>query len=84
MKKVLNMKKSAALREKTHLRPVLRNDTRWWSTYKKIDRYVNLRQYLDQSDTEIVVLMLSPAEECEVRVLHENQKVNSVSKKLQG
>ena len=46
---------------------------------------LNLPEYLDQKISEIVVLMLSPAEESRVRVLHEIlQKVNSVSKKLNG
>ena len=84
MKKLLSLKKSAVLRKKTELRPVLRNDTRWWSTFVMVERYIKLRPFLDESDTDIVLLMLSPAEEIQIRVLHENlQKINSVSKKLQ-
>ena len=51
-------KKSASLRKKTQLRPILRNKTRWSSTFQMIDRYTQLKAFLPQSDLELVPLLL--------------------------
>ena len=39
MKKLCNLKKSAQLRKSTPLRPVMRNKTRWSSTFAMVERF---------------------------------------------
>ena len=64
MKKLRSVKKSAVLRRSTSLHPVLRNITRWSSTFAMLKRYNELRPILCEiNDPEIVDLLPSPAEE---------------------
>ena len=42
VKKLTGLKKSGALRGVTNLRPVMRNDTRWSSTFEMLSRYFEL------------------------------------------
>jgi hypothetical protein len=46
MKKLLNIKIAGALRRKTDLKPVIRNVTRWSSTYSMIKRFLKLKDVL--------------------------------------
>ena len=45
MKKLTNLKKSAALRQKTKLRRVLGTETRWSSTYELLKRYFEIKTF---------------------------------------
>lgn len=45
-----NIKQAGKLRTKTQLSPVLRNDTRWSSTYSMLKRFFEIRGFLDESD----------------------------------
>ena len=78
------MKKVAKLRKKAQLRPIIRNDTRWWSTKTMIERYSELNCLLYKHDIELIILILSPAEESELETRHKKLKLfDSVSRKLQ-
>lgn len=46
MKKLLNLKIAGALRRKTDLKPVIRNVTRWSSTYSMLKRFLQLKDIL--------------------------------------
>ena len=63
MLKLSNVKKSAELRRKTTLRPIIRNVTRWSLTYEMVTRYTELKPFLDTDDTDMIPLLLSPAQE---------------------
>jgi len=49
MKKLNTIKGKAWLKEKTKLRPVLRNVTRWSSTFKMVERYIDLKPHLENA-----------------------------------
>ncbi|KAF1781907.1 Ribonuclease H-like domain [Phytophthora cactorum] len=79
------LKQSAKLRLKTSLRPVIRQDTRWSSTFSTVHRYFKLLEHLDPTDDAIVDVL--PAPPCNKRLLSllkDLKKVESVPKALQG
>ncbi|ETO65693.1 hypothetical protein F444_17046 [Phytophthora nicotianae P1976] len=49
-------------RAKTQLRPVIRQDTRWRSTFSMIKHYFDLLEFIDAIDDELEDLMPSPAQ----------------------
>ena len=55
VKKLTGLKKSGALRGVTNLRPVMRNDTRWSSTFEMLSRYFELKGFLDHTDHDLAV-----------------------------
>jgi hypothetical protein len=58
MKLLKGVKRRAALEEKGAKKlPILRNSTRWSSTYQMLERYFDLLQYMDMSDQELMVLI---------------------------
>ncbi|RLN90823.1 hypothetical protein BBJ28_00012509 [Nothophytophthora sp. Chile5] len=77
---------AAKLRRKTLLRPVLRQDTRWSSTFAMVKRYFDLKEYLDgDDDDELTTAMPSRREEKQLKVILGNFKmIESTSKKLQS
>ena len=84
MKKLATLKKSGKLRKKTDLRPKIRNDTRWSSTYSMLKRYFDLQNFLDLADRDTADLLPGPSENFKLRECLEHlQKFESVSKKLQ-
>ena len=84
MKKLATLKKSGKLRKKTDLRPKIRNDTRWSSTYSMLKRYFELQNCLDLADRDTADLLPGPSENFKLRECLEHlQKFESVSKKLQ-
>ena len=50
------------LRTKTQLSPVLRNDTRWSSTYSMLKRFFEIRSFLDESDRALAANLPSSLE----------------------
>ena len=83
MKKLTNLKKSAALRQKK-LRSVLRNETRWSSTYEMLKRYFEIKHFPDTNDTDIAPLLPSAVKDNQLSTLLGVLKdFESVSKKLQ-
>ncbi|KAF1792863.1 Ribonuclease H-like domain [Phytophthora cactorum] len=70
---------------KIALRPVIRQETRWSSTFMMLHRYFQLLEHLDKEDGDIADLLPSPACNRHLRALHQELKdVESVSKALQG
>ena len=85
MKKLMTLRNSAKLREKTNLRPIMKCDLRWSSVHSMISRYLELKEFIDQSDAEIVCLLPSPPEHLRIIALMNVLDIfNSVSLKLQN
>ncbi|RLN56451.1 hypothetical protein BBJ28_00022526 [Nothophytophthora sp. Chile5] len=85
MIKLRTLKQAAKLRFKTSLRPVLRQDTRWSSTFQMVNRFFQLVIQLDRDDDALADLLPSPAATKRLKVLLTDLKrVESVSKKVQG
>ena len=84
MKKLTTLKYSAQLRRKTSLRPILKNETRWSSTFEMIQRYFRLKEFFDIYDEGLRDFILSVAEEIQLQIVLEKLKdFESVSKHLQ-
>lgn len=85
MIRLRTLMQSAKLRAKTQLRPVIRQDTRWSSTFAMVNRYFKLLEFIDCRDDDIADLVPSPACNRRLRgLLKDLKKVESVSKALQG
>ena len=81
---MMTLKKSGALRRKTNLRPVMRNDTRWSSTFMMVELYILLKDFLDVNDPELIPLLLSPSDNATVlSLLKDLENFESVSKEFQ-
>ena len=66
------------------LSPILRNKTRWSSTFEMINRYNQIRPYVPESDLDLMSLVLEDFEEDELKLLTENlTTINSVTLTLQ-
>ena len=78
------MKYSAQLRRKTSLRPILKNETRWSSTFEMTQRYFRLKEFIDIYDEGLRDFIFSVAEEFQLQTVSEKLKdFESVSKHLQ-
>ncbi|RAW26439.1 hypothetical protein PC110_g17151 [Phytophthora cactorum] len=85
MIKLRTLTQSAKLRLKTELSPVIRQDTRWGSTFVMLQRYLRLLEFLDAEDYDLMVVMPTPAANKRLRALFKELKdIESVSKALQG
>ncbi|ETN02273.1 hypothetical protein PPTG_16521 [Phytophthora nicotianae INRA-310] len=85
MLKLHTLTQLAKLRAKTQLRPVIRQDTRWRSTFSMIKHYFDLLEFIDAIDDELEDLMPSPAQNrCLRALLKDLAKVDSVANALQG
>ena len=84
MKKLGNLEKSAALRKKTDLRPILHNETRWSSKHAMLKRYKVLKPFIDSMDAEIAQILPTSAEDIDLGKLYQSYfKFESTSKTLQ-
>lgn len=85
MKKLGNLVAQAKLSKFTHLKPVVRNATRWSSTYEMVKRYQELKRFLPELQVpEIDNLLLTVVEERELlRSYTKLHELNEVTKKLQ-
>ncbi|ETL25804.1 hypothetical protein L916_20405 [Phytophthora nicotianae] len=54
-------KPSCKMRMKTPLMPILRQDTRWSSTFSMLERYIRLREFLSANDDDMMDLLPSRA-----------------------
>ncbi|EGZ06157.1 hypothetical protein PHYSODRAFT_246570 [Phytophthora sojae] len=69
---------------KTDLRPIIRQQTRWGSTFAMINRYFELLPFIDAEDDELAELLPPAASKRRLRdLLGELKDVESVSKALQ-
>ncbi|ETL95727.1 hypothetical protein L917_06512 [Phytophthora nicotianae] len=93
MKRLRTLTQAAKLRLKTSLRPKLRQETRWGSTYAMLARYFDLREFISADDEDLAELMPSPLAELMPSpaanrrlkaLLFELADVESVSMKLQS
>ncbi|KAF1780906.1 Ribonuclease H-like domain [Phytophthora cactorum] len=85
MIKLRTLTESAKLRLKTDLRPVIRQQTRWSSTFAMVKRYFELLEFIDVEDDDIMELLPAPAANKRLRVLYQELRdIESVSKALQG
>lgn len=72
MKKLRSIKNSAALRRFTHLSPILRNVTRWSSTYAMIQRYLEMKEHIVSIDNaELMDMLPTPSEERSIKHIFE-------------
>ncbi|POM62988.1 hypothetical protein PHPALM_27785 [Phytophthora palmivora] len=84
MLKLRTISQSAKLRIKTGLRPVIRQDTRWGSTFAMVSRYLQLLEHLDKNDDALEDLLPPAASTKRLRGLMKDlKKVESVAKALQ-
>ncbi|POM67895.1 Hypothetical protein PHPALM_16014 [Phytophthora palmivora] len=85
MCKLRGLNASAMLRKKTELRSVLRQATRWSSTYCMLQRFFKIKEVIDTEDDAIAELMPTKREENKLQQLLEQLKnFESASKKLQS
>ncbi|ETO83621.1 hypothetical protein F444_02386 [Phytophthora nicotianae P1976] len=85
MKKLKTLSEGAKLRLVKPLRPVLRQESRWGSTYAMLRRYFVLRGFLSMDDDELAEFLPSPATHSRFKaVLNELSDCESVSLALQG
>eukprot|EP00644_Phytophthora_capsici_P015230 jgi/Phyca11/130818/e_gw1.98.66.1 len=85
MLKLRTLTQSAKLRLKTSLRPIIRQQTRWGSTFAMLNRFFELLPFLDTDDDELAELLTSPAAKRRLKdLLGEMKDVESVPKVLQG
>ncbi|ETI33060.1 hypothetical protein F443_20225 [Phytophthora nicotianae P1569] len=69
----------------TTLRPVIRQDILWGSTFSMVHRYFALLEFLDQDDEELMYLLPCPAYNRQLKKLYADFKdFESVLKALQG
>ncbi|KUF94159.1 Serine hydroxymethyltransferase [Phytophthora nicotianae] len=84
MKRLRTITQAAKLRLKTPLRPKLRQNTRWGSTYTMLARYFELREYISADDEELAEEMPSPAANRKLKtLLVKLSDAQSVAMKLQ-
>ncbi|EGZ11617.1 hypothetical protein PHYSODRAFT_516015 [Phytophthora sojae] len=85
MVKLRTLTQSAKLRLKTPLRPVIRQDTRWSSTFEMVRRYLQLLEFLDAEDDGLMDLLPPPAMNKRLRALYQELcDIESVSKALRS
>ena len=84
MVKLSSLKRSAALRKSTTLRPVLRNKTRWSSTMHMISRFMEIKDYIPANDTELLPFILDDDDYERISTVHKDLiDIESVTKILQ-
>lgn len=79
-----NIKKAGKLRTKTKLSPVLRNDTRWSSTFEMLKRFFEIKEFFDLSDRSLAVNFPSSLELVTLQdVMKDLKEFESATKDLQ-
>ena len=67
MSKLTTLKEAGRLRQTTSLRPVRRNTTRWLGAVKMFELYERLRQFIDDSNPDVAVLLPTAAQRIVIR-----------------
>lgn len=79
-----NIKQAGKLRTKTKLSPVLRNDTRWSSTYSMLKRFFEIRGFLDESDRALAANLPSDLDLLRLKeVMQDLEEFEEATKDLQ-
>ena len=73
MKQLTKLKKTGELRRCTHLRLILRNNTKWSSAFQLKQRYIELLPHIDKKDQEPVSVLSSAIENLELEILLNKQ-----------
>ncbi|CAI9729023.1 XP_014786661.1PREDICTED: uncharacterized protein LOC106880990 [Octopus vulgaris] len=78
LSKLKSLKLAGKLREKTPLQTIQRNKTLWSSNYDMIERYIQLKPFLDsfQGDPKLVDYLLSPRDHNDLQTLEDNLDIN--------
>ncbi|POM69793.1 Hypothetical protein PHPALM_13899 [Phytophthora palmivora] len=85
MVRLRTLKQSAKLMQKTTLRHVVRQDTRWSSTFLMVHQYFRLLEHIEATDDAVVDVLPAPASNKRLRaLLNDLKKIESVSKALQA
>ncbi|ETL33178.1 hypothetical protein L916_14313 [Phytophthora nicotianae] len=85
MCKLRTLKQAAKLRLKTSLVPIMRQDTRWSSTFMMLKRYYKLQEFLSADDDELADMLPSRTTHRQLEgLLSKLRCVESVSKMLQS
>ncbi|KAL4114102.1 hypothetical protein PRIC2_014782 [Phytophthora ramorum] len=85
VKALMKLNNAAKLGRRTILRPVLRQATRWLSTYEMAKRFFKIKAFIDTTNAELAVLMPTPLEEVSpTSAMKELKQCEHVSKKLQS
>ncbi|KAG4039899.1 hypothetical protein PC123_g24552 [Phytophthora cactorum] len=85
MVKLRTLHHSAKLRFQTDLRTIIRQHTRWGSSFATLSRYFELLPFIDSEDEELAELLPHAASKRRLRdLLGELKDVESVSKAPQG
>ncbi|ETN16736.1 hypothetical protein PPTG_05879 [Phytophthora nicotianae INRA-310] len=85
MRKLCTLKQAAKLRTRTPLRAVLRQDTRWSSTFSMLKRYFHIREFISADDDELADYPPSRTAHRKLAALLASlEDVESVSKRLQA
>ncbi|OWY99042.1 hypothetical protein PHMEG_00030031 [Phytophthora megakarya] len=69
MQRLRTITQASKLRLKTSLRPKLRNETCWGSTYSILARYFELREFISKDDEELAEEMPAPAANRQLKAL---------------
>ncbi|OWZ16333.1 hypothetical protein PHMEG_0009890 [Phytophthora megakarya] len=84
MRYLRTSKQRTVLRKLECSMPVVKNRTRWSSSYLMIKRYIELVEYLDDTDVELASLFPTPREKIKIKALFEDlKKFQSVNMELQ-
>jgi len=79
-----NVKQAGKLRTKTKLSAVLRNDTRWSSTFQMLKRFFEIKDFIDTSDRALAVNLPSGLEVVTLQeVMKDLEEFESATKLLQ-
>ena len=71
------------LRQKTDLRPVLRNVTRWSSTFAMLKIYREINEFINKSDPQLAEVIPAALEDLMIDKVSENMvDLESVTKKF--
>ncbi|OWZ15590.1 hypothetical protein PHMEG_00010740 [Phytophthora megakarya] len=84
MRYLRTSKQRTVLRKLECSMPVVKNTTRWSSSYLMIKPYIELVEYLDDTDVELASLLPTPREKIKIKALFEDlKKFQSVNMELQ-
>ncbi|KAG4048361.1 hypothetical protein JG687_00010411 [Phytophthora cactorum] len=84
MQHLRTSKQKAVLRKMGCSMPVVKNTTRWSSSYLMINRYLEMAEHLDDMDMDLTALLPTPREKIKIKSLFEDlRKFQSVNMELQ-